>query len=310
MSMLSLLRRKPLWSLATGLSCLGALSIEGCQYDDSDWQLDQDSGASTSRGGSSNASGGKGHSGSTSEAGQGDEPAGGSVAASGKTGVGGSVAEYPEPQIESMEPTSGPYGTHVTIKGTGLGNAALAGFTLAVGNQGEVTLNPKDKASVVSWTDDEIVFRYPFPAEGGVSVEGPKGDAVAGEFQPTWHVAQEMKQAPAVTVLASISPAADHIVMLYDTMPLSLVDVGPDGVVEHSVTAPGIDRNSVRLYLSATKKVEGIGVSSDAAPVLVHLQNANDDLVAKATTIQLQATELGVAGGSEGAAVWMRRAAG
>jgi hypothetical protein len=224
--------------------------------------------------------------------------------------VGGSVAEYPEPQIDSMDPTSGPYGTPVTIKGVGLGNAALAGFTLAVGNQGEVTLNPQDKASVVSWTDEEIVFRYPFPAEGGVSLEGPKGDAIAGEFQPTWHVGLEISQAPAVTVLASISPAANHIVMLYDTMPLSLVDVGPDGVVEHSVTAPGVDPNSVRLYLNATKKVEGIGVSSDAVPVLVHLQNANDDLVAKATTIQLQATEHGVAGGSEGAAVWMRRAAG
>jgi len=245
-----------------------------------------------------------------SQAGQGDEPAGGSVGKGGKTGVGGSVADYPEPQIDSMEPTSGPYGTPVTIKGLGLGNASLAGFTLAVGNQGEVTLTPKDKASVVSWTDEEIVFRYPFPAEGGVALEGPKGDVTVGEFQPTWHVAREIDQAPAATVLASISPAANHIVMLYDTMPLSLVDVGPEGVVEHSVTAPGVDPSRVRLYLNAAKKVEGIGVSSDAAPVLVHLQNSNDDLVAKATTIQLQATELAVAGGSEGAAVWMRRATG
>jgi len=286
---------------------LGALSVEGCQYDDSAWQLDQNSGASTSRGATSSTSGGKGHSGSVSQAGQDAEPAGGSLAASGETGVG---AEYPEPQIDSMEPASGPYGTPVTIKGLGLGNAALAGFTLAVGNQGEVTLTPKDKASVISWTDDEIVFHYPFPAEGAVSLEGPKGDVVAGEFQPTWHVAQTIEQAPAATVLASISPATNHIVMLYDTMPLSLVDVGPEGVVEHSVTAPGIDRNSVRLYLNAAKKVEGIGVSTDAEPVLVHLQNSDDDLVAKPTTIKLQATEFGVAGGSEGAAVWMRRATG
>jgi hypothetical protein len=289
---------------------LGALSIEGCQYDDGGWQLDQASGASRARGGSSSTNGGKEQSGSMNQAGQGDEPAGGSFAAGGEAGAGGAVAAYPEPQIDSMEPTSGPYGTPVTIKGVGLGNSSLAGFTLAIGNQGEVTLTPKDKAAVISWSDEEIVFRYPFPAEGGVALEGPKGDVMAGEFQPTWHVALELDQAPAVTVLASISPAADHIVMLYDTMPLSLVDVGPASVVEHSVTAPGVDPNSVRLYLNAAKKVEGIGVSTDAVPVLVHLQNANDDLVAKPTTIKLQATEFGVAGGSEGAAVWMRRATG
>lgn len=304
----SLLRRKPLWSLATGLVCLGALGIEGCQYDDSAWQLDQESGASTSRGASSNTNGGKGQSGSTSHAGQGDEPADGG--AGGAAGGGGSVDAYPAPEIDSMDPTSGPYGTLVTIKGLGLGNASLAGFTLAVGNQGEVTLTPKDKGSVVSWTDEEIVFRYPFPAEGAVALEGPKGDVVAGEFQPTWHVAREIDQAPAATVLASISPVANHIVLLYDTMPLSLVDVGPDGVVEHSVTAPEVDPKHVRLYLNTAKKVEGIGVSTDGVPVLVHLQNANDDLVAKPTTIKLQANEFGVAGGSEGAAVWMRRATG
>ena len=306
----SLVRRKLLWSVATGVACLGTLSIEGCVYDDSGWQLDQDSGASRSRGGSSNTSGGKGQSGSMNQAGHGDERAGGSAGAGGEGSEGASVVGYPEPEIKSMEPTSGPYGTPITIKGVGLGNRSLAGFTLAVGSQGEVTLTPKDRATVVSWTDEEIVFRYPFPAEGGVALEGPKGDAMVGEFQPTWHVALEIDQAPAVTVLASISPAADRIVMLYDTMPLSLVDVGPQGVVEHSVTAPGVDPKSLRLYLNAARKVEGIGISTDAVPVLVHLQNVNDDLVAKPTAISLQATEVGIAGGSEGAAVWMRRAAG
>ena len=225
-------------------------------------------------------------------------------------GSGEVPVSYPEPKVDSMEPTSGPYGTLVTIKGQGLGNPALAGFTLAVGNQGEVTLNPKDKTAVMSWTDDEIIFRYPFPAEGGVALEAPKGAVMAGEFQPTWHIAQQIETAPAATVLASISPAPGHIEMLFDTMPLTLLDVGPDGAVEHSVTAPTVDPSSVRLFLNAAKKVEAVGVSNDAAPVIVALQNQNDDLVAKATTIKLQATEFGVAGGSEGAAVWMLRAAG
>jgi hypothetical protein len=299
-SKLSSLHRNSIGSLVAVLACSSALGIGGCQYDDNGWELDQDSGATTSRGGSSSTSGGKAQSGSTSQAGQGDEPVGGD----------GSAAQYPEPQVDSMEPTSGPYGTLITIKGQGLGNPSRSGFTLAIGNQGEVTLSPKDKTSVMSWTDDEIVFRYPFPAEGGVSLEAPKGAVMAGEFQPTWHVAQEIDKAPAATVLASISSAPNHVQMLFDTMPLSLLDVGPDGVLEHSVTATNVDPSSLHLYLNATQQVEGIGVSTDATPVLVHLQNSNDDLVAKVTTIKLQATEFAVAGGSEGAAVWMRRATG
>src|SRR3954466_3945872 len=91
----SLLRRRSLWSVTTGLSCLGALAIEGCQYDDSDWQLDQESGASSSRGGSSSGGGGKGQSGSQSEAGQpDDESAGGALSVAGTGGTGGSVAQY------------------------------------------------------------------------------------------------------------------------------------------------------------------------------------------------------------------------
>jgi hypothetical protein len=295
---------RALLRFATSLCCLGALSSFGCLYDDGTWQLDQSSGATTARGGSSStsATGGKGHAGSTSKAGSGGT--------AGSVGDGGAPAEYPEPQIDSMEPVAGPYGTQVTIKGQGLGNPSLSGFTLALGNQGEVTLSSKDKTFVTSWTDEEIVFRYPFPAEGGVSLEAPKGAVMAGDFQPTWHIAQEVDKAPAATVLASISPVAGHIEMLFDTMPLSLLDVGPDGAVEHTVTATDVDPGSLRLYLNATKKVQAVGVSTDAAPVLVELLNQSDDLVAKPTAIKLQATEYALAGGSEGASAWMLRATG
>lgn len=289
------------------LGLLGLASLAGgCQLDDGDWQLNQPSGATKSTGGSSSrsgssASGGKALAGATSEAGQAGEAMAGS---------GGSLAQYPEPRIDSMEPSSGPYGTVVTIKGEGLGNAALDGFTLAVGNQGEVELSPKDELSVVSWSDDQISFRFPFPAEGGVSLEGPKGAALAGEFQPTWHVAQKVDKAPAATVLASISPAKGHIEMLFDTMPLSLLDVGSEGAVTHTVTAGDVDPASLRLYLNAAKEVEGVGVSTGAAPAIVHLQNQAGDLRGMLTTLQLAATEYSVAGGSEGAAVWMHRANG
>jgi hypothetical protein len=299
-------------------SSAGALGIVGCQYDDSDWQRDQDSGATSSRAGSvSNGSGGKGHAGSTgARAGTGSTSnTGGSTGSAGDAGEaeGGGAPlppEYPEPSIDSMEPAAGVYGSVVTIKGHGLGNASLAGFTLAVGNQGEVPLTPKDKTFVQSWTDEEIVFRFPFPAEGAVSLEAPKGAVLAGEFQPTWHIAREIDKAPAATVLASIVSAPDHLSLLFDTDPFTLLDIGPDGATIHSVTAENVDPSSLRLYLNSAKQLEGIGVSTDAAPVLVQLQNQDGDLVAKATTIVLDASEYSVAGGTAGAAVWMRRTNG
>jgi hypothetical protein len=281
----------------TTLAVVVALGLFGCEYDDSDWHLDQESGATTSR------SGTKGSGANTGKAGSGG--AGGSTTG----GSAGVPASYPAPEIEAMEPATGPYGTAVTITGRGLGNDTLKGFTLAVGNQGEVELTPESD-EVVSWSDEEIVFRYPFPAEGAVALEGPKGDALAGEFAPTWHIAQQLETAPAATVIASISPEPDRIMMLFDTMPLTLLDVGADGIVEHAVTATDVETTSLRLYLNATKQLEGVGVSTGADPVIVHLQNMADDLVAVPTALKLMATEYGVAGGSEGAAVWMRRTGG
>jgi hypothetical protein len=287
----------------TTLATVVALGLFGCEYDDSDWHLDQDSGATTSRGGT------KGSGASTGKAGLGGTTGNASNGGSRTGGTGGVPASYPAPEIDALQPASGPYGTAVTITGKGLGNADLAGFTLAVGNQGEVELTP-DSDEVVSWSDEEIVFRYPFPAEGAVALEGPKGDALAGEFAPTWHIAQQLETAPAATVIASISPEPDRIVMLFDTMPLTLLDVGADGVVEHAVTASDVETTSLRLYLNATKQLEAVGVSTGAEPVIVHLQSMDGDLVAVPTALQLMATEYGVAGGSEGAAVWMRRAGG
>lgn len=303
-------------SLAVGAAVVLGVCAPAC-YDDSGFDLDRDrgdpssqsrSGSSTSGGKSPTTSGGKAAGG----AGAGGANQAGSDGGAGGDGLGGAAevdASYPEPTIDSMDPPSGAYGTTVTIHGAGLGNPRLAGFVLALGKQGEVELSPRDKQSVVSWTDEEIVFRFPFPAEGTVALESPKGAVVVGEFEPTWHIAQEIELAPAATVLASISPEPGRIEMLFDTTPLTLLDVGPDGVVEHAVIAPGVDPNSLRLYLSAGV-VHAIGVSSGADPVLVPLLNQADDLVAKPTTIKLGATEFAVAGGSGGAAVWMRQADG
>ena len=279
--------------LALLLPLAAGLSVAGC-FDDSGYELDQESGATSSRGGTkSTTTGGKSSSGNSS--------------GNGATTTGGAGdVDYPEPIIESMEPESGPYGTLVTITGQSLGTEGMAGFLLTLGD-GLVELTPQDQQFVTSWTDTEIVFRYPFPAEGVISLDTPGGTAAVGRFTPTWHVAQEIESAPAATALASISPEPNVMMILFDTMPLTLLEVGPSGVVEHAVSADSIDPTSLRLYLNAMGQVEAVGVSDDADPVIVHFTNEGGDLVGTATTVKLTATEYIVAGGSEGAAVWMKR---
>lgn len=272
-------------------------ALTACSYDDSDWELDQGSGATSARGGTKNQSGAPSKAGMNASGGE-----------AGADSVDPNV--YVEPKIDSLSPESGAYGTTVTIKGEGLLNPALSGYKLKLGDEGEVEISPDSDGMVVSWTDTEISFRYPFPAEGAVTLETPRDAVVAGEFQPTWHIGQEIEQAPAATLLASISPEPGRVELLFDTMPMTLLEVGPDGVVNHTVTADDVVPWSVRLFLSAGGKVEGVGVSDAAEPAILHLQNQNGDLVAKGTTIKLAATEFSVAGGSEGAAVWMRRSGG
>jgi hypothetical protein len=279
-------------------AALACTAVLACEFDEGDWQLDQGSGATSPRGGSGSSAGGPSRGGSSSQAGEGGEPA---------RGGSGAVAQ---PKVHSMEPTSGPYGTAVTITGAGFGSSSLARLKLGAGDRGEVELGPDSEGTVISWSDEEIVFRYPFPAEGAVSVESPGGAAAAGEFQPTWRVAQVLDKAPAASVLASISTSPGRIQLLFDTMPLTLLDVGPDGVSERSLNAPDLVPASARLYSNAQGKVEGVGISDAAEPVIVHLRNQDDDLIAEDTTIELEATELSVAGGSAGASVWMRRATG
>jgi hypothetical protein len=282
------------YRLALLVPLAAGLSVAGC-FDDSGYELDQESGATSSRGGTKSTTAGK--SGSSNAAGNATVNMGGS----------GDI-DVPEPVVESMQPESGPYGTLVTITGQSLGSEGVSGFTLTLADG--LVLTPQDETSVVSWTDTEIVLRYPFPAEGVISLESPGGTATVGRFTPTWHIAREIETAPVATALASISPEPNRIMMLFDTMPLSLLEVGPEGVIEHAVSAENVDASSVRLYLNATGQVEAVGVSDEAEPVLVHFANEEGDLVGTATSIALQATEYVVAGGSEGAAVWMKRTAG
>src|SRR5262245_38095366 len=106
--------------LALLVPLAAGLGVAGC-FDDSGYELDQESGATSPRAGTPNGSGGKGNSGAGNTSG---------TAASNNGGSGDIDPDYPEPLIDAMEPAAGPYGTLVTISGQGLGSASRSGFTL------------------------------------------------------------------------------------------------------------------------------------------------------------------------------------
>jgi len=66
---------------------------------------------------------------------------------------------------------------------------------------------------------------------------------------------------------------------------------------------------SVHLYRADSGSVEGVGISSSTDEI-VHFTRSSGNLVGAGTGISLQASQYAVAGGPDGAAVWMWRADG
>jgi hypothetical protein len=257
----------------------------------------EDSVASAGTGNSSN--GGTPNSGGVG----GTEPAAG---AGGQGGQGGAPIVLGPPEVDLVTPEVGPYGTLITITGSFLGRSTRAGVQLRIGAQPAFVIYADDEGFVESWTEDEIRFFYPFPAEGEIELETPQGVAVVGEFESSWLTQVTATNAPAASVIASISTAPQTVTMLFDTTPPVLLELGPDGAVSNEVTLGGALKDSVRLYL-AGDTIEGIGVTDGATPELVDLRNVDGDLVGELTGILLDATETALAGGPDGACAWLNQ---
>jgi hypothetical protein len=212
------------------------------------------------------------------------------------------------PEVDALTPEVGPFGERLSIQGSWLGNPARAA-QLRIGSTPAFTIFSNDENFVESWTENEIVFRYPFPADGAISIETAEGAAAVGSFTPTWLSLATASNAPAVSVISSISTAAQTVTLLFDTTPPVLLELGPEGAVQHEVTLNGALASSLRLYLGSSG-IEAVGVTSGETPELVQLRNVDGDLIGEATGILLDATESALAGGPDGASAWMHRADG
>jgi hypothetical protein len=256
------------------------------------------------RGGSTSSSGGYGNTGN--EGGSGAVVSGG-TSGGGSGGGGNTGPVYDAPTITSFSPVEGDYGTLVTIEGSGLGSAYRDGVVLAVGDQGEVELYPDSSPEVLSWSEERIEFRFPFPARGGVSIETPEGAELAGHFEPSWVELMAFENGPSAAVLASVSTGPLQLAVLFDGTPPRLFEFGEDVGNELTIDAGDALPSSLRLYLDDQGVLQGFGLTDEADPEIVALNNEAGELVAAPSGVLLGATEWATAGGPDGAAIWMRR---
>lgn len=117
--------------------------------------------------------------------------------------------------VRGTSPNAGAYGTSVTVDGHRLSGAKVT----AKAADGEVvtmlesTANTPRKDAGAAANDDRLTFRFAFPAEGEMTLDGPNGPTSIGVFTPTWSAGLPTKR-PGATVLGAASFGASVVVFV------------------------------------------------------------------------------------------------
>ena len=246
--------------------------------------------------------------GAENDAGGATSSVGGNSATSsvGGTGAGGDPTQsFGPPTVDRFTPSTGPWGTSVTIDGSDLGDASRSA-QLNVG--AALTLTPTS-AEVERWTETQIVFRVPFPHEGLVSVETDEGSDDAGTFTPSHQIAGTLAIAGDTNVLASVSLDSGGIALALggDSLGIALFD-GEDWL-ETELPDASVRRESLRLYATSEGALAAFALSSASPPELIGFEATADAWEAVATGVVLSERTL-LAGGPDGASVWFTSAEG
>lgn len=237
------------------------------------------------------------------------QPNAGAGGETGAAGAAGEAAGAPPvepllaPAVTAMMPTSGAYGSELRIEGEGLGSAARPGVRLRLGADGAGELTPTSKPQVVSWSEGEIRFRFPFPFEGRVVVETPQGEAEAGEFEPTWAPGPPLDSVVNVASTAALASAPGVLAAVLNTGPPSLVVFDGAGWSSTAIPGKNLRADSIRLYLDGNA-LASFGLSTATAPEIVQLEPGSD--FAQTPSGVKVTADYRLAGGVDGAAVWSR----
>jgi hypothetical protein len=244
---------------------------------------------------------------------------GGTSGASGASGTSGYTddpndgATRPPPSIASVSPLSGDYGTLVTITGDNLDEASaqlvLAGPAeqVKIAKPASGTGSGQAGAVVTKWSKTEIQFKYPFPAEGGVSITTKSGQAAGGSFAPSWRPGSPISgKFTRRELLSIVSPAAGSLVAAFDGSTGPSILIAKNG----AMAAKAYDRGAsalrgMSLYVTADGTVDGVYPSGGS---LFQLTDATG--AAATATTGVAATDAAGGHDESGAYAWIRNGSG
>ena len=254
-------------------------------------------GAGGAGGGTTSATGGTSSDSTSSSAGGSNSSAGGT-----DPGAGGDPGlQFGPPMVDRFSPSTGPWGTSVTIDGSDLGDATRSA-ELSVG--ADLTLTPNSD-EVERWTETQVVFKVPFPHEGEVTLETDEGSVDAGSFTPSHEVAGALAVAADTDVLASVSLENGSVALALGGDSLGVAVFDGDTWLETELPSEGVRTETLRLHADSAGELAAFALSTASPPELVAFEQTGDEWQALATGVVTSERTL-VAGGPDGASVWFR----
>lgn len=241
-----------------------------------------------------------GSGGSTSSAAGGTTTTATNSSAGGATSGGGDPGVvFGPPTVDRFTPSTGPWGTAVTIDGRDLGDASRSA-SLSVG--ASLTLTP-DADEVERWTETQVVFRVPFPHEGLVALETDEGSVDAGNFTPSHEVAGTLDIAVDTDVLTSVSLENGSIALALGGDPLGIAVFDGEAWSETELPSEGVRPETLRLHADSAGELAAFALDTASPPELIGFEKTGDDWQAVPTGVLVSERTL-VAGGADGASAW------
>jgi hypothetical protein len=196
----------------------------------------------------------------------------------------------PPPVATAMTPTSGPFGTSVTIDGTDFGAA-----------QGDVTFDActpidpaeQDGLEVTSWTDTEIIGRVSFPCTGALTVHTQGGASAAGTFT----TAMPWNPGPGIAVTTLVTKQmlpGGTIAAIYRSLDST---TGAALAVFDGEAATSYELDNIADPTDLTSPIYArIAVADDGTPMVVATQNDNQVVIMTTAGGTLATAPIGISG--------------
>ncbi|MFN7133692.1 MAG: IPT/TIG domain-containing protein, partial [Myxococcales bacterium] len=215
----------------------------------------------------------------------------------------------PPPQVTSLTPQEGPFGTEVTLTGAHLRDNGSERLFVGDALRGQPVELTSGHEAVVSWTDTEIRFRYPFPAEGAVTVKTTGGEAASPAFAPDWIPGPAgTAMVKGDTLLDALAPEDARVFALVQGKEQTrLVEFTSTGAREHTFSGDGRQLAAARLF-AGSGGVGGMALTSGTTPKLMKVSLQNDAPMLTDTGVAALASKGILAAGrdGQGAFAWLR----